>query len=195
MPASCQTSASSHNKELAGHLQGLSIAGECFLPAATQDKVLLPKNGGTHKEDRLCYGTYNASMMLDKELDEEMHSDYAHQHYRPLYLTYSQMPPSSCPHLMTTSFKHLTFRRCITLLLHVVTIGDTCPLSCPPRSVSSATLDLAALSQAPSCSAVIACSGDVQKLSKWPQFLESSWPESFVWEGCCMSTNPILSTN
>jgi hypothetical protein len=81
MPASRRTSASSHDEELAGHLQGLSIAGESFPPAATQDKVSLPKNGGTHEEDRLRYGTYNAGMMLDEELDEEMHSNYSHQHY------------------------------------------------------------------------------------------------------------------
>jgi hypothetical protein len=29
-----------------------------------------------------------------------------------------------------TSFKHLTFRRCVTLSPHVVTVGDTRPLSC-----------------------------------------------------------------
>jgi hypothetical protein len=81
MPASRRTSASSHDEELAGHLQGLSIAGESFPPAATQDKVSLPKHGGVHEEDRLRYGTYNAGMMLDEELDEEMHSNYVHQHY------------------------------------------------------------------------------------------------------------------
>jgi hypothetical protein len=30
-----------------------------------------------------------------------------------------------------TSFKLLTFRRCVTLSPHVVTVGDTRPLSCP----------------------------------------------------------------
>jgi hypothetical protein len=79
MPASRRTSASSHDEELAGHLQGLSIAGEGFQPTVNQDQVLLPKNGGAREEDGLHYGTYNAGMMLDEQLDEEMHSKYSHQ--------------------------------------------------------------------------------------------------------------------
>lgn len=79
MPASRRTSASSHDEELAGHLQGLAIARESFLPAANQDYVSLPKNGRAHEEDGLRYGTYNAGMMLDEQLDEEMHSKYPHQ--------------------------------------------------------------------------------------------------------------------
>lgn len=79
MPASRRTSASSHDEELAGHLQGLSIAGESFPPAVIQDQVLLTRNGGAYEEDGLRYGTYNAGMMLDEQLDEEMHSKYTHQ--------------------------------------------------------------------------------------------------------------------
>lgn len=73
MPASRRTSASSNDEELAGHLQGLSVADP---PVANQDQVLLQKNGGAHEEDGLRYGIYNAGMMLDEQLDEEMHSEY-----------------------------------------------------------------------------------------------------------------------
>ena len=73
MPASRRTSASSNDEELAGHLQGLSVADP---PVAHQDQVFLQKNGGVHEEDGLRYGTYNAGMMLDEQLDEEMHSEH-----------------------------------------------------------------------------------------------------------------------
>ena len=54
---------------------------------------------------------------------------------------------------------------------------------------------MAALSQAPSRSGVIARSGDVQKPSEWPQFSESSRQDSFVRDGRRVSTNPVLSIN
>ncbi len=56
-------------------------------------------------------------------------------------------------------------------------------------------MDLAALSQAPSRSSVVARSGDVQKPSEWPQFSESSRQDSFVRDGRRVATNPILSIN
>jgi hypothetical protein len=56
-------------------------------------------------------------------------------------------------------------------------------------------LDLAALSQAPSRSGVIARSGDVQKPSEWPQFSESPRLDPFAREGRRVATNPILSIN
>jgi hypothetical protein len=73
MPASRRTSASSNDEELAGHLQGLSVADP---PVVNQDHVLPQKNGGMYEEDGLRYVTYNAGMMLDEQLDEEMHSEY-----------------------------------------------------------------------------------------------------------------------
>ena len=76
MPASRRTSASSHDDELAGHLQGLSMGRETSSPVAGQDQVSLQKNGGGHEEDGLRFGTYNAGMMLDEQLDEEMNSEY-----------------------------------------------------------------------------------------------------------------------
>ena len=77
MPASRRTSASSNDEELAGHLQGLSVADP---PMVSQDQILPQKNGGMHEEDGLRYVTYNAGMMLDEQLDEEMHSEYFCRH-------------------------------------------------------------------------------------------------------------------
>jgi hypothetical protein len=73
MPASRRTSASSNDEELAGRLQGLSVAHP---PVVNQDQILPQKNGGMHEEDGLRYVTYNAGMMLSEQLDEEMHSEY-----------------------------------------------------------------------------------------------------------------------
>ena len=105
MPASRRTSASSHDEELAGHLQGLTMARETSPPVAGQDKILLQKNGGGHEEDGLRFGTYNAGMMLDEQLDEEMNSEYYYQSGWLVHLTHSQMPSSSYLHLTMTSFK------------------------------------------------------------------------------------------
>jgi hypothetical protein len=75
MPASRRTSASSHDEELAGHLQGLSIIGETFSSTASQDQAPRQKSGGAN-EDGLRFGkAYNAGMMLDEQLDEEMNSE------------------------------------------------------------------------------------------------------------------------
>jgi hypothetical protein len=77
MPASRRTSASSHDDELAGHLQGLSITGEPFSSAASQNPAPRHKSGDAHEEDGLRFGNaYNAGMMLDEQLDEEMNSEY-----------------------------------------------------------------------------------------------------------------------
>jgi hypothetical protein len=81
MPASRRTSASSHDEELVGHLQGLSIIGETFSSAASQDQVPRQKNGGANEEDGLRFGkVYNAGMMLDEQLDEEMNSEYGYKY-------------------------------------------------------------------------------------------------------------------
>jgi hypothetical protein len=116
MPASRRTSASSHDEELAGHLQGLSVSGETVPPVARKDQITLQRNRGAHEEDCLRYGTYNAGMMLDEQLDEEMNSEYHYQSGWLVHLTYSQMPSSSYPHPMMTSFKLLIFRRCISFV-------------------------------------------------------------------------------
>lgn len=77
MPASRRTSASEHDEELAGHLQGLSLAGEragISTPSGAIPQSILRSNSGRFTND---YGNmYNAGMMLDEQLDQEMHSAY-----------------------------------------------------------------------------------------------------------------------
>jgi hypothetical protein len=116
MPASRRTSASSHDEELAGHLKGLSMAGEPLPPVASKDQISLQKNGVVHEEDGLRYGAYNAGMMLDEQLDEEMNSEYYYQGGWLVHLIYSQMLSSSYPHPTMTSFRFLIFRRCVLLV-------------------------------------------------------------------------------
>ena len=80
MPASRRTSASEHDEELAGHLQGLSLAGERadrgHSPGNLQQIGIMVNNGRYPSvEAGVSYnGLYNAGMMLDKQLDQEMHS-------------------------------------------------------------------------------------------------------------------------
>ncbi|KAJ6451358.1 hypothetical protein C8R47DRAFT_303031 [Mycena vitilis] len=67
MPAS-RTSASEHDKELAGHLQGLSMAGERGSPGAVPVTASIltrgPSRYGDDEGERYA-STYNAGMMLD----------------------------------------------------------------------------------------------------------------------------------
>ena len=76
MPASRRTSASSHDEELASHLQNLALAGEQS-NRASPDPVgsVLLSNMRYGDEDGVRHpGAYNAGMMLDEQLDKEMHS-------------------------------------------------------------------------------------------------------------------------
>ncbi|RDB28480.1 Pumilio domain-containing protein C6G9.14 [Hypsizygus marmoreus] len=80
MPASRRTSASSHDEELAGHLQGLSMAGEHSnraspVPAPVSASILMRGNSRYGDDQGARYASaYNAGMMLDEQLDEEMHN-------------------------------------------------------------------------------------------------------------------------
>lgn len=78
MPASRRTSASSHDEELAGHLHGLSLIGERparVSPAPVSASILT--RGSRYDDEGARYAsTYNAGMMLDEQLDQEMHSSY-----------------------------------------------------------------------------------------------------------------------
>lgn len=80
MPASRRTSASSQDEELAGHLQALALAGERSngtSPAPTPVSAsILMRGGARYGEDEgVHYGNaFNAGMMLDEQLDQEMHS-------------------------------------------------------------------------------------------------------------------------
>jgi hypothetical protein len=78
MPASRRTSASEHDEELAGHLQGLSLAGERgrASPYPAQRSVSRPISGKFSAENVARYNHMtNAGMMLDEQLDIEMHSE------------------------------------------------------------------------------------------------------------------------
>lgn len=71
MPASRRTSASSHDEDLASHLNGLSLAGERMSPMPPHETL----NQRAQRElDEKYAQPYNAGMMLDEQLDEEMHS-------------------------------------------------------------------------------------------------------------------------
>jgi hypothetical protein len=78
MPASRRTSASEHDEDLAGHIQGLSLAGGHSTtaspgpgPVAT---AALYRGNGRYSDEQYA-SVYNAGMMLDEQLDKEMHSE------------------------------------------------------------------------------------------------------------------------
>jgi hypothetical protein len=75
MPASRRTSASEHDEDIASHLHNLSLAGEQRQsPMPTQQSPYFTRNGRLDG-DAASYGAiYNAGMMLDEQLDQEMHS-------------------------------------------------------------------------------------------------------------------------
>lgn len=80
MPASHRTSASDHDEELASHLQGLSLAAErsnraspCPGPASAS--IAFRSNSRYNNDEGARYAsTYNPGVMLDEQLDQEMHS-------------------------------------------------------------------------------------------------------------------------
>ncbi|KXN87543.1 Pumilio domain-containing protein C6G9.14 [Leucoagaricus sp. SymC.cos] len=80
MPASRRTSASEHDEELASHLHGLSLAGERStraspVPGPVSASVLLRSNSRYNDDEAARYASiYNAGMMLDEQLDQEMHN-------------------------------------------------------------------------------------------------------------------------
>ncbi|KIK70359.1 hypothetical protein GYMLUDRAFT_89399 [Collybiopsis luxurians FD-317 M1] len=83
MPASRRTSASSHDDELAGHLQGLSLEGQRSrkaspVPAPVSASILTRGSRYADDEGARYASTYNAGMMLDEQLDQEMHNAMRH---------------------------------------------------------------------------------------------------------------------
>jgi hypothetical protein len=79
MPASRRTSASSHDEDLVGHLQGLSLIGERANRSSPAPGMvphsILKGSGRFGDEEGVHYGKpFNAGMMLDEQLDQEMHS-------------------------------------------------------------------------------------------------------------------------
>lgn len=77
MPASRRTSASSHDEELASHLQNLALAGEQSNRASPDPIASVLLSGVRYGEEDGVRrpGAYNAGMMLDEQLDKEMHSE------------------------------------------------------------------------------------------------------------------------
>jgi hypothetical protein len=81
MPASRRTSASEHDEDIAAHLQGLSLLGDRSnraspIPSAVTSSILV--RGGSRlgdSEGARYASTYNAGLMLDEQLDQEMHSE------------------------------------------------------------------------------------------------------------------------
>lgn len=79
MPASRRTSASSHDEEIASHLQNLSLIGERSnraspIPGNVPSSIMLRPNSRFNDEGAKYASTYNAGLMLDEQLDQEMNS-------------------------------------------------------------------------------------------------------------------------
>ncbi|KAF4584766.1 hypothetical protein EYR38_001997 [Pleurotus pulmonarius] len=84
MPASRRTSASSHDEELASQLQGLSFGGDRSnraspVPGSISTSILAKGSSRFMDDEGARYAnTYNAGMMLDEQLDQEMHNAMRH---------------------------------------------------------------------------------------------------------------------
>jgi hypothetical protein len=100
MPASRRTSASSHDEDLAVHIQGLSLTGDRStraspIPVPISASVAPRGNGRYGADEGARYAsTYNAGMMLDEQLDQEMHSMFI-SFYFPLDI-FHNFPPFRC---------------------------------------------------------------------------------------------------
>ncbi|KIY45273.1 ARM repeat-containing protein [Fistulina hepatica ATCC 64428] len=84
MPASRRTSTGSHDEELASHLQGLSLAGEhptrrspALGPVSASVLTVGSTRFGEESGTRSA-GGLTAGMMLDEQLDQEMHNAMRH---------------------------------------------------------------------------------------------------------------------
>jgi hypothetical protein len=75
MPASRRTSAGEHDDDLAGHLHNLSLIGERNDGVPHPITPSLSLNGGKFGDAATAYNTgFNAGVLLDEQLDQEMHS-------------------------------------------------------------------------------------------------------------------------
>ncbi|KAG6837202.1 hypothetical protein H0H93_013070 [Arthromyces matolae] len=155
MPASRRTSASSHDEELAGHLQGLSIAGDRSNRASpihtpVSASILVRNNSRYNDEQAARYAsTYNAGMMLDEQLDQEMHSGYSESSFLRRFNTNLD----AMRNLPTSD-------------------DDKYPGSYANKvSTASAALDLAHISQTSPRSHFRALEAREKASSEWPQFI------------------------
>ena len=75
MPASRRTSASSHDEELANHLQKMSMGERTASPAMMGTPQVIERPKGQNVKFRNGNGNgYNAGILLDEQLDKEMQS-------------------------------------------------------------------------------------------------------------------------
>ena len=80
MPASRRTSTSSHDEELVEHFRGMVLSGErpnrvTPSPGAVAPSIMA--RGRYNEDDHARPGQqYNFGMMLDEQLDQEMHSEF-----------------------------------------------------------------------------------------------------------------------
>ncbi|KAG6895519.1 hypothetical protein C0992_000863 [Termitomyces sp. T32_za158] len=155
MPASRRTSASSHDEELASHLQGLTMSGERSnraspIPTPVSASILARANSRFNDDQAARYAsTYNAGMMLDEQLDQEMHSACLENFLKILHLT------------------------TIDAMRNLPTSDDDKyhgPYA-SKVSTSSAALDLAHISQTSPRSRFHALEAREKSSSEWPQFI------------------------
>ncbi|KAL4069308.1 ARM repeat-containing protein [Scleroderma citrinum] len=78
MPASRRTSASSHDDELVEHIRGMALSGEkpsraTPSPGAVAQSILT-RGRFSEEDQRRSNQPYNVGMMLDEQLDQEMHN-------------------------------------------------------------------------------------------------------------------------
>ena len=85
MPASRRTSTSSHDEELVEHFRGMALSGERPIratpsPGAVAQSIM---TRGRYNEDEHARPgqQYNVGMMLDEQLDQEMHSEFDLCHF------------------------------------------------------------------------------------------------------------------
>lgn len=113
MPASRRTSASSHDDELASHLQNLALVGEQSNRTSPVPVASVLMSGGVRfgEEDGSRHrAAYTAGMMLDEQLDKEMHSKSALM-YCLRRLSQLQTPCGCCLRQMMTSRMALTLEK------------------------------------------------------------------------------------
>ena len=75
MPASRRTSASEHDEELASHLENLSLVGERATNGPNVPQSILRSSSGRFTTPDGQTYSFNAGMMLDEQLDQEMNSE------------------------------------------------------------------------------------------------------------------------
>lgn len=96
MPASRRTSTSSHDEELVEHFRGMAFSGEkpnrsTPSPGAIAQSIVA--RGRYREDDHVRPGQqYNVGMMLDEQLDQEMHSEFEWHHSLPIELHITKMP-------------------------------------------------------------------------------------------------------